>query len=879
MGKRGILGVLALFLALLAAGVWSLVTGGGSRSRAAGRAELAPDHPVAREDASPLAPLAVPARQPSAAALVADAPPEPEAPVAPEGRPIEFVDLDDGVQVLVRVKASAEPIPGALVAFVDFGELETERRALLADPEDRDQAAARFGRLFRADENGLVTVPRSQAGLSGRNAFVEASSDDLWGRASLTVGVAEPVLLELVPDGDLAVRVVDQSGAPRPGVRTCLIARRDERSSPLVFGVTREPDGVALLRHVSSKMRSQGGASAFAALAIPLEESVELGCDPARLPEEPLELVLPETGSLEIVLVTPEGTPHEGLAWVRTGYRPLVPSRPSTWSRPAYTHVIRDGRLVLEVGPGLAFDFEVEGEDFVEFEAEGVGPRRAGELATVRLEIGRSASTVAARLLADGEPLPDARVVVFQEIGYVGGARQGREDRERTDAGGRISFPVLPPEDPARRLTFEFSTRHDGEELSAELVLGPELAPGENELGDLALEPRPLLLAGRIVDDAGNPVPGASVRLYARVADPESGTGTSWERLRAAGAEAGRDGRFEARGRSSAAVIGVTPAREGFTAGERAEFPRGTRDATVVMSAGGSIAGRVLVDPSIGTRTVSVFVRSELAERNAGTQHKQVDPDTGAFELKGLKPGRYTLLATVGMNEEVARAEGLLVEAGRTVRDPRFDPLDLRGELSVWRVRARCADEFPVESFQVLIKDEKGGYRGSSQGSRGDRPLTLITSRPALDLLVRANEHRDLELLGVKNDLDVLLDAGLRVELTLEGVTGLDPGLSIAASLVGGARSGRPESQTWVQFDAAGVARFRVGVPGTYQVALQLLEGESLSVDIEHEKLSIEVLDRSEPQQIRLSVPRERIEATIEQLPTLRTQALKELGY
>ena len=226
MGTRGILCVLALFLALLAAGLWILLTGGGSRSRAAGRAESDVPGALAHVDSIPLAPLATQARQPSVSGLAHEVPRGAEAPLAPDGRAIEFVAPEDGIQVLVRVKASGEPLPGTLVTFVDFGELEAERRAVLADPEDQDQAVARFGRLFRADERGLVTVPRSEAGLYGRSAFVEATVDDLWARASLNVGAAEPVPLELAPDGDLAVRVVDSSGAPRAGIRTCYLARR-----------------------------------------------------------------------------------------------------------------------------------------------------------------------------------------------------------------------------------------------------------------------------------------------------------------------------------------------------------------------------------------------------------------------------------------------------------------------------------------------------------------------------------------------------------------------------------------------------------------------------------------------------------------------------
>lgn len=161
-GRKGL--VLASALAVLALLLLRVVIG-GARSPEIAPVGDAADARSGRDDA-PSAPVSpVPSRQEALApAQEALAPALGSATARPvPDRPVETLARSDGLQVLVRMKASGAPVPGALVTFVDFGALAARRRTELSDPMDRDLAAARFGQLFRADEDGIAIVPRSRA--------------------------------------------------------------------------------------------------------------------------------------------------------------------------------------------------------------------------------------------------------------------------------------------------------------------------------------------------------------------------------------------------------------------------------------------------------------------------------------------------------------------------------------------------------------------------------------------------------------------------------------------------------------------------------------------------------------------------------------------
>lgn len=863
---------------LLLLGLRGLI--GGGRTRAPALPTTSASDAPASPDETPSAPLDEGARRESAETT--GTPTTSASAAAAPGQAVETLAAGAGVQVLVRMKHDRSPVPGALVTYVDFGALARRRAAELADPDDRDAAAARYGRLFRADEHGIAVVPRSE-----NERFVECSANGAFGRMDLSLGSAEPVVLELLPDPDLRVRVLDRSGVPVAGVRVAMILRRSFRIREGPFATTMAPDGLATLRHVQSPLRKNNTAKAAVELAIPLAEPVERAFDPQQLPREPLVLELPDTGSLELLLEEPDGALHAGLASLLLESRPMTSAMAASSSPRPVSLPIRGGRLIVpHVGLGLVLTARVTSEDFDAISAEMDGPRVVGERATLRLAIGRSHPVVTARLVAEStlEPLRNATIDVQQELKNARGSTAvWSSTRQETDAAGRIRVVIAEPEEEIVRRSLSFVARpeEEAEELSARIELARTLPDGESELGDVFLAPRDVLVAGHVVDDRGGPVAGACVQVRPLDDQLEGLEGLGYSNSGLGGelqAASGADGRFEIPGDFDFTALAVTAWRAGYSSTQQPlDVPRGARDVVIVLRRAGAVAGRVLVDEAIGARWARLVLTPESGDDSSDTTP---DIDTGYFELKSIEPGRYSLVALVGAGEEVARVDGLVVAPGETARDPRFDPLDLRGKLRSMRIDARCSDAVPVPHYQVfLLGTEPDSLPMTAGWGSPGRPVRLVIAQPAVDLLVQAPEHRDATLLGVSSDREVLLEVGIPVRIVAGGLPRLDPGLSLEAKVrAKDPAGGRDSTPCTGRADATGVVELHVGAAGTFEVDLLLQSEKDVGIPVEHEGVPIEIQDQKELQEFRIELSEHAIEAAAAELERVLADSAKPGG-
>jgi len=111
--------------------------------------------------------------------------------------------------------------------------------------------------------------------------------------------------------------------------------------------------------------------------------------------------------------------------------------------------------------------------------------------------------------------------------------------------------------------------------------------------------------------------------------------------------------------------------------------------------------------------------------------------------------------------EVIARVEGIVVPAapGAVVRDPRLDPLDLRGRLSSVALTVTDGHGAPVEGARV-------SWRSAGQGAclKGlavpSGACTLRAVGPALDLVVFAPGRRSVERRGVSGAVAAVLEPG-----------------------------------------------------------------------------------------------------------------------
>ena len=210
----------------------------------------------------------------------------------------------NGKPLLVHVVDEiGDPVRGAHVRCIALTDFEEDSPGSRISSRDLDELAARLGKGFLSDENGLVRIPDRPDG------YCIAAEKDGWtgllfrGQFDDPLGQEgdETEYLVLSEDRALRVHVVDAAASRQrePG-RAALPEPRASRGR-LLHHDRRERRGAdpPPARSATGRCRADDGTSVAAVLlaTTPIESALRLG----SLPSTPIELVVPDTGSLRSV--------------------------------------------------------------------------------------------------------------------------------------------------------------------------------------------------------------------------------------------------------------------------------------------------------------------------------------------------------------------------------------------------------------------------------------------------------------------------------------------------------------------------------------------------------------------------------------------------
>ncbi|MCE9592970.1 MAG: carboxypeptidase-like regulatory domain-containing protein [Planctomycetes bacterium] len=181
----------------------------------------------------------------------------------------------------------------------------------------------------------------------------------------------------------------------------------------------------------------------------------------------------------------------------------------------------------------------------------------------------------------------------------------------------------------------------------------------------------PIVLAGRVVDESGAPLPAVEVELEFW-GEPSKFVATS-----------DHDGHYAVRGRSKSNQGGSLRARlRGFVGPEEdldGFPPSDADDHVIVLQHGAILAGRFLFDTFLSSDRFDLF----FGMGGSGLCLAKLDAD-GEFEFSAL-PGGSGYLIVKYDGQLLPRILDVPVVVGEVTRDPRLNPLDLRGQLREWR--------------------------------------------------------------------------------------------------------------------------------------------------------------------------------------------------
>ena len=627
-------------------------------------------------------------QNPIAAAETAETP-EPDAPIVvqpPTGRKdaptsarkIDEIDrplVSPTVTLVVIDTTTSRPVPGAVVRHLPLG---VPRQTLpTADPvrfqADKEELLREVGTEQSSDRAGSITVPEG---------WVVARSGLLYGELDARLGASE---LRLFPDKPLTVTVVDALNQPVAGIGVSC-------GAPTIPGTgTRIPtawrlgntdsNGRLHLPHFGHHIWQQPYAefTLFAELAGGTAGKLTL--ERNSLPNDPVRITLPPTGSLTAILLDAVGRPLDPELlpnrMVTLGaVDEISPALPAVWRGSARVQADSRARIdrvvlgqTLRITPPWDYATPVDIQ----------GPTRDRPHAVMELKPDQDQPSLRGRMVDEaGSPLAGAE---FRVDGL------GARVRGHTNETGQFMV-FLPRQSPGQPtdLAFRIEGSDGATATRTAQAHGVTVVAPITDLGDVSAPISPLLVSGTIVHPTGEKV-GLPLELHTL-------SPSGWQQLPHITPRSVVGGRFEFRGVIPGEALRLAIRPGDYAPAEPIEFTRQTEGLRIVLRPQAKMEVVVLVDDDVEANTLQLdLVRSELTRtverasdplaRTLGAIRRPVIFESGpgrfAASWRGLGPGIHNLtVGHRGMRSPPIEIDGIVLSAGKATDDPRLKTIDLR---------------------------------------------------------------------------------------------------------------------------------------------------------------------------------------------------------
>lgn len=760
--------------------------------------------------------------------------------VAPSAGDTAQASADDRSLLTVRVlrQDTREPLPHAAVDVLEpRPEQERELSEAFFTGTKPDDLFARYGKRYTADARGEVRVPQPS-----EFAVFAGARDDLYGVARWNRGEASEgaaLELELAPDPVVRIRVRDERGTPVPGVPVSIRLGGNNNFS---FDVARQPtgpEGIAEFRHVAAFTRVVTpfeSADFLAALAVLLPQPVSFKFDFAQLPAEPIELVLPPTGSVRVRLLDVDGKAYAARQLVALSIARSNPEDDDDFLAPGMPGF--DAAVAIAEGGAVSYPFVGLGlmlqasAQFPEApkasQARAAGPQRAGEAVEFELRRDVDFLLLIAQILHDEKPVAERDFMVR----VIRSSEEGEWDESkgaRTDAEGRVRVGVLANETAGEAVRIEWRLQSPpGEPMLFAETRVERLEVGEVDLGVLRLQPAPILAAGIVLGPDGAPLPSAGVVAMRKRVWGEAPDQFHWEGMWSTQVQAARDGRFTIYGTWTEPELRLQAHAPSLREVQVDVVP-GARDVRMQLGAAATLGGRLLVDPGVDIGSLYLELRLDgLAEDDReGSIGAGVDRDTGRFTFQGARPGTGTLRIRP---QSFQVAEDAIFElAGVQIGgppDPRLDPIDLRGRLH------GCMLQVVGEGGGTINEVQAWPTRRPEETNHGWRGrVSVLSLEPLGEIVVLAPGWRETRFTPTGPEATVELRRGLQVQVTTDATAVLRAGKRLGCFLVHEDGGGSWARGARLPFDDGGTATLTVSAPGVYRVEFLISADQGLPSD------------------------------------------------
>jgi protocatechuate 3,4-dioxygenase beta subunit len=654
------------------------------------------------------------------------------------------------------IDATGNPIAGASVQCFPYRDAD---QTLLDQMSGKDPAA--LGEI-KTDTSGNFRLPLEKPGVEVGLLVRPAGLSSVRFEGPFDAGEDTDLFDIPVPAAQkVAGSVVDESGKPISGAR--VIARGSEAlagNDAVSFSETRTlPDGTF------SMPDAPPGPRILTAIAAGYVRSPRIQME-ARADER---LVLRPGGTIRGVLRDASGQSVAGTIVVAGELAAQTDSA---------------GRFEISGAPPGTEDLRVVWKDDFAARADGIRVKK-GEASNVDLKLARAAS-IAGTVVEEKTKRPIAGARVTASVAAAGPfRRRGLQERTaRTDAHGRFRLGGLASH------PYSVEASKDGY-LASTL---PNLATSVVRSGtaNLALR-RAASLAGKIVDEKGEPISGARVsvaqefnlRMIRR-----RGLAAAAQAILAGGALSGTDGSFRLRNIAPEHNLELEASKSGFATARQPGITLKSGDAvagiSLVLRKGLAARGRVVDGsgkPIAGAQIWLVFQESgggrgaQMELRLLGMERQKPDtvsgPD-GGFAVGGLSAGRY---AAVVSRDGFARKSVAALEV-KAQGENVWPPIALAPGVALAGM-VRDSTGLAIPGAQILVVDPGGGGRtgDTSSGPDGKFAVGGLTAEHPVMLNVSAQGYAaaQREATPPAQDLAIVLKSSATIRGRVEDADAKTP--------------------------------------------------------------------------------------------------------
>ncbi|MBI5434701.1 MAG: hypothetical protein HZA52_17850 [Planctomycetes bacterium] len=768
------------------------------------------------------------------------------------GAPVK-TPAPSGPALVVVDAATRNPIVDAVVAMLA---LEGVDKRTIALPSRLEADAQRRGKRSRTDAQGRVALPVKRGEL-----FAVAWTKDRWGAASVSRKANSVELLVRV-DGSVEIFTHDADRVPVVGVPLALAYYLDSAKSFVRLAeATSNERGRATFEHGRASLEGIRPSSlevlVDGAFTAPVRRTVSLDDVGVSVPLE-----VPPFGSVAVRVRDFEDREVKSgvtIALIPDGVR-MSPTGKSQLE-------LVDGVAVFSA---VAVGAEATFQTYLRVGKEKLGPitastkvEKAGERVELVLGGPNSVPVLVARVL-DDELKPFANQAL--DVNLVAQAPNGAGKPPTpvtTDATGlvRLYLPGWPNGGGALRLVAA-PTRWR-KILTAVVDVPVALALGEQPLGDVVLRGLPLLVAGRVVDQLGQPIANANVNVLRRAKD-----GVGWSDIGSADLTDPL-GEFAMDADPESGELAVRASAADCARAEPVPFARGSSGLSLALVRTASLEGTVRIDPELSPQEINV---TWIIDEPAGTkrQHTMVG---GTLKSKdGLSRARFSqrsLPAGVGKLEIRAISTVVLTfEPLELLPGPNptiLDDLDLRQLVRIFNLTIRDQQGHDIRAGQIHFRPSGSAEPWQLWQFQKGRARILALA-PELDLSIFGAPGRATLFERVRGESDLVLDGPIWVKLAVDGNPLRAPDtLTLVIEL---AEASDPslvptlKNAIKIAPDDSGHVLVALAAAGRYSVAFQIgcvERGSSAQVGA---KVEFEVQSRDGEQDVAIEAPR----AAIEQL-------------